>query len=101
MDLLFLLTITCALLLVLRALQQIRDALKFGLVVDGLDEFVKLLSQEERVVVYRKWLRRYQSGKWSYTVVTSDGLVTYFSWTKIEERLPKETMLIARKHKVS
>lgn len=89
------------LMLVLRTLQQIRDNIRFGVVLVELHEFAQLLSQANQMVVFRKSLFNYRSGRWAYTAMTKDGLITHVSPLRIDDKFSKEIKVVARTHKIS
>jgi len=83
-----------------RALLQIRDEIRFGVVCENLDDFLDLLNRTNLKTVFRKSLSNYGSGRYAYSLLADDALFTIVSFENIDDKFPKDTRIIERKHKL-
>ncbi len=83
-----------------KVLIQIRDEIRFGVVINDFRDFVQQLNAETNAVVYKKSLFNYQLGRWAYTTRTKNGLVTYINYFNLDDQLPSNVAIVGRSFKL-
>lgn len=97
---LILIVLLFAVVLLGRVLLQIRDANRYGIVMQDLDCFIQLMINSKTETVFRKTLFNYRAGRFAYTALIDNQLFTFVSAEDIADRLPSSIRVLVRKVKL-
>lgn len=81
-------------------LLQIRDEIRYGIVISDIDDFCAIVSESNAQLVFRKTLSNSRSGRLAYTIVEGDNRFTFFSFESIDELISNSTKIVERNRKI-
>lgn len=100
MFLLLLILVPILFLLCCSGLLQIRDEIRYGIVISDIDDFFGIVSESNAQLVFRKTLSNSRSGRLAYTIVDGGNRYTFFSFENIDEFIANSTKIVERSRKI-